>query len=62
MRSIVMMRMRRNQIRLDTFKSSQLMVQDEQDLRIDYEVTADSMEQKEAKQYPCDECEYNVKY
>ena len=29
---------------------------------IDYEVTADSMEQIEAKQYPCDECEYNVKY
>ena len=35
--------------------------QDEQDLRVDYEVTADSMEQIEAKQYPCDECEYNVK-
>jgi hypothetical protein len=43
MKSIVMMRMRRNYMRLDTFKTSQLMDYDEQDLRIDYEVTADSM-------------------
>ena len=62
MRSIVMTTMRRNQLRLDTLQSSQLMVQDEQDLRIDNEVTADTMEQIEVKQYPCDECEYNVKY
>ena len=35
---------------------------DEQDFRIEDEVTEDSAEQIEAKQYPCDECEYNVKY
>ena len=53
MRSILMMRMKK--LTVDDLL-------DEQDLRIDYKVTADSMEQIEAKQYPCDECEYNVQY
>ena len=36
--------------------------QDEQDFRIEDEVTEDSAEQIEAKQYPRDQCEYDAKY
>ena len=35
-------------------------VKDEQAFRIEDEVTEDSGEQIEVKQYPCDECEYYV--
>jgi|TARA_B110000977_G_scaffold117299_1_gene151508 hypothetical protein len=37
-------------------------VLDEHNFRIEEEVTEDIGEQIEVKQYPCDECEYFVKY
>ena len=36
-------------------------VQDEQDLRLEDEVTEDSTEQIEPKQFPCEESEYYAK-
>ena len=36
--------------------------EDKQDFRIEDEVTKDSAEQIEVKQYQFDECEYDIKY
>ena len=62
MRSILMMRMIQNLVRVDTHQLTIDDVQDEQDSIIGDEVTEDSTEQLEPKQYPCDECKYDAKY
>ena len=59
MRSILMMRMRKILIRLEKLTVDD--VQDEQDFRLEDEVTEDSTEQIEPKQFPCEEGEYYAK-
>ena len=61
MRSKLMMKMRKIQVK-HLNKLTVDKVKDEQNFRIEDEVTEDSAKQIEVKEYSCDECEYYVKY
>ena len=61
MRGKLIMKMRKIQAK-NLKKFTVDKVKDEQNFRIEDEVTEDSAKQMEVKEYSCDECEYYVKY